>query len=177
MSTIVFLWNSSYDLHYILNFQSTKMILGFNIFCIFILFIWVYAKFYTKFSLNLTYNITQHKCFLLWLFNCFCFCQDFKLQTFTFKFLILIILFCIKCLQLSRLKAKCYIYFISLEFCELTRENCDEFLSFILNALFYIAILNYFSLHALFSLTLKIFSHTFSFIYAFCNHKVSFYRF
>ena len=82
-------------------------------------------------------------------------------------------IFCIKCLQLSRLKAKCYIYFISLEFCELIRENCDEFLSFILNALFYIAILIYFSLHAVFSLTFKIFSHVFSFIYAFCNHKVS----
>ena len=42
----------------ILNFQSTKMILGFNIFSIFILFILSYAKFYTKFGLDLTYNIT-----------------------------------------------------------------------------------------------------------------------
>ena len=99
------------------------MILNFNIFSIFILFILIYRKFYTK--LILTYNITQ-----------------------------------------------CYIYFISLEFCELTRENCDEFPSFILNAMFCIVILIYFSLHAVFSLTLKIFSHIFSFIYAFCNHKV-----
>ena len=144
----------------ILNFQSTKMILGFNIFSIFILSILIYAKFYTKFSLNLRYNITQHKCLLLWLFNC---CH--------FKFHILIVLFCIKCLQLPRLKAKSYIYFISLEFCELIRENCDEFVSFILNALFYIAILIYFSLHAVFLLTLKFFSHI-SFIYAFCNRKV-----
>ena len=99
------------------------MILNFNIFSIFILFILIYEKFYTK--LILTYNITQ-----------------------------------------------CYIYFISLEFCELNREKCDECLSFILNAMFYIVILIYFSLHAVFSLTLKIFSHIFSFIYAFCNHKV-----
>ena len=93
-------------------------------------------------------------------------------STFTFKFLILIILFCIECLQLPRLKAKCYIYFISLEFNELIKENSDEFLSFILNALFYIVILIYFSLHAAFSFTLKTFSHIFSFIYAFCNHEV-----
>ena len=142
----------------ILNFQSTK-ILDFNIFRIFILFILIYAKFYTKFSLNLTYNITQHKCFLLWLFNCFYLCQVFKIartinQTdsiFNFKSLILIILFCIKCLQLPRLKAKYYRYFTNLEFRELIRENCGKFLGFILNALFYIAIMIYFSLHAVFS--------------------------
>ena len=167
----------------ILNFQSTKMILGFNIFSIFsifILFVLIYAKFYTKFSLNLTYNITQHKCSLLWVFNCFYLCQVFKIawiinqtnSTFTFKFLTLIILFCIKCLQLPSFKAKCYIYFIILEFCELIRENCDEFLSFILNTLFYIVILIYLLLHALFSLTLKTFSRIFSFIYGLCNHKV-----
>ena len=51
-------------------------------------------------------------------------------------------------------------------------HKCNEFLSFILNALCYIAILIYFSLHAVFSFTLKIFSHIFSFIYAFSNHKV-----
>ena len=77
-----------------------------------------------------------------------------------------------KCLQLPRLKAKCYIYLISPEVCELIREKCDEFLSFILNVLFYIAILIYFSSHAVFSLTLKIFSHIFSFTYAFCHRKV-----
>ena len=138
----------------ILNFQPTKMILGFNSFSIFILFILIYANLYTKFSLNLIYNISQHKCFFLWLFKCFYLCQVFKVtwiinqtdSTFTFRFLILIILFCIKCLPLPRLKAKCYIYFISLEFRELIGENCDEFLSFISNALFYIVILMYFSL-------------------------------
>ena len=77
-----------------------------------------------------------------------------------------------KCLQLPRLKVKCYIYLISLEVCEFIREKCDEFLSFILNKLFYIAILIYFSSHAVFSLTLKIFSHIFSFTYAFCHRKV-----
>ena len=112
--------------------------------------------------------------------NCFYFCQVFKIAwvinqidpTFTFKLLALIVLFCIKCLQLSRLKAKCYRYFTSLELCELIREKCDEFLSSILHALFYIAILIYFSLHVVFSLNLKIFSHIFGYIYAFCNHKV-----
>ena len=38
----------------ILSFQSTKMIFDFGIFSIFILFILIYAKFYTNFSLNLT---------------------------------------------------------------------------------------------------------------------------
>ena len=122
-----------------------KMILGFNIFSIFILLILTYAKLYTKFSLKLTYNITQRKCFLLWLFNCFYICQVSKIAliinqtdtTFTFKVRILIIVFCIKCLQLLRIKAKFYIYYINLEFCELIRENCDGFLSFILNTLFY----------------------------------------
>ena len=90
----------------------------------------------------------------------------------TFKFLVLVVLFCIKCLQLSRFKVKCYRYFSSLEFCELIREKCDEFLSFILHALFYTVNLTYFSLHVFFSLNLKIFSHIFSYIYAFCNHKV-----
>ena len=87
-----------------------------------------------------------------------------------------------KCLQLSMFKAKDYRYIISLEFCELVREKCDEFLSSILHALFYTVILIYFSLdvvssliknflsHVVFS-NLKIFSHIFSY-YAFCNHKV-----
>ena len=78
----------------ILMFDGTKMVLGFNSFSIFILLILIYAKFYTKFSLNLTCNITWHKCFLLWLFNCFYICQIFKIawiidqknSTFTFKF-------------------------------------------------------------------------------------------
>ena len=143
------------------------MILGFNIFRIFVLFIPIYAKFYTNFSLNLTYYISRHKSFLLWFFNCFYFCQIFKIawvinqldSTSTFKFLVLIVLFCIKCLQLSRFKAKCYRFFISLEFSQLIREKCVEFRSFILHALFYTVILIYFSLHVVLSLNLKIFSH------------------
>ena len=84
----------------------------------------------------------------------------------------MIVLFCKKCLQLSRFKVKFYSYFISLEFCVLIREKCDELLSFILHALFYTKILTYFSLHVLFSLHSKNFSHILSYIYAFCNHKV-----
>ena len=107
------------------------MILGFNIFRIFILFILIYAKFYTNFSLNKTFYINQHRCFLLWFLNCFCFCQVFKTARImnhtdfasTPKFLVLIVLFYIKCLQLTRFKVKCYRYFISLEFCELIREK------------------------------------------------------
>ena len=93
-------------------------------------------------------------------------------STSTFRFLVWIVLFCIKCLQLSRFKVKCYRYFIILEFCELIREKCDEFLSFILHVLFYVKILTYFLLHVLFSLNLKILSQIFRHIYAFCNHKV-----
>ena len=155
------------------------MILGFNIFNIFILLTLIYAKFYTNFSLNLTYYITQPKCFLLCFFNCFYFCQVYKIalvinhSTSTFKCFALIFLFCIKSLQLLRFKAKCYRWFITLEFCELIREKCDEFLSFILHALFYTVILIYFSSHVVFSLNLKLFSqHIFSYIYAFFNHKV-----
>ena len=133
-----------------------------------------------------TYYISQHKWFLWWFFNCFYFCHAFKIawiinqtnSASTFKFLVLIVLLCIKCLQLSRFKVKCYSYFISLEFCELIREKCDEFLIFILHVLFYTKILTYFSLYVLFSFNLKI-SLIFSVIYVFCNHKVLtfFYRF
>ena len=41
-----------------------------------------------------------------------------------------------------------------------------------MNALFYVATLIYFSLHAVSSRTLKNWSHVFSVIYALCNHKV-----
>ena len=146
------------------------MILGFNIFRIFILFILIYAKFYTNFSLNKTFYINQHRCFLLWFLNCFCFCQVFKTARImnqtdfasTPKFRVLIVLFYIKCLQLTRFKVKCYRYFISLEFCELIREKCGEFPSFILHALFYTVILIYSSLHVVFFLNLKFFSYFFS---------------
>ena len=78
------------------------MILGFNIFSIFILFILIYAKLFSNFSLNLTYYISKHKCFLLSFFNCFYFCQVFKIawvinqtdSTSTFKFLVLTVLNC-----------------------------------------------------------------------------------
>ena len=148
----------------ILDFQSTKIIFGFNIFSTFIFFILIYEKFYTNFSLKFTYYISQHKCFLLWFFNCFYFCQVFKItwlinqtdSTSTSIFLVFIVLLCIKCLKLSRFKAKCYRYFISPEFCKLIREKCGEFLSFIFHALFYT----------------DIFSYIFSYTYTFCNHKV-----
>ena len=45
----------------ILNFQLTKVILSFNTFGIFILFILIDAKFYTNFSFNLKYHISEHK--------------------------------------------------------------------------------------------------------------------
>ena len=151
------------------------MILGYNIFTIFVLFILIDAKFYPKFSLNLTYYISQHKSFLLWFFNCFYFCQD---STSTSKFLVLIVLFSLNCLQLRRFKAKCCRYFSSLDFCELIREKFDGFLSFILHALFYVMILIYSSLHVVFFLNLKVLSYIISFIYAFCKHKIlAYYRF
>ena len=107
---------------------------------------------------------------------CFYFCQVFKTvwvinqadSTSTFKFFVLIVLLCIK----WRFKVKCCRYFISLEFCELIWEKCDEFFSFILNVLFYTKVMTYFSLHLLFSLNSKIWSCIFSYLYAFCNHEV-----
>ena len=157
-----------------MNFQSTKIILGFNIFTIFILFILLsyLLKFYTNFSVNLT--------FILWFFNCFYFCKVFEItwvinqidSTSTSKFLDLIVLFSLNCPQLTRFKAKSYRYFISLDFCELIREKLDEFLSFILHALFYTVILIYFSLNVVSFLNLKIFAYIFSYMCAFCKHKI-----
>ena len=82
---------------------------------------------------------------------CFYFCQFLKIvwviiqtdSTSTSNFLVLIVLFSLKCLQLTKFRAKCYRYFISLEFCEHIREKCDEFLNFILHALFHTVILIY----------------------------------
>ena len=116
--------------------------------------------------------MSQHKCILLQFCNCFYFCQVFKTawvinrtdSTSTFKFLVLIVLFCIKCLQLSRFKAKCCRYFNIPEFCELIRVKRDEFLSFILYALFYTVILTHLPLNVVFSLNLNFFSHFFSYI-------------
>ena len=102
----------------------------------------------------------------------FIFAKSLKLSNqiiSTSKTFVLIVLFCTKCEQLSRFKAGFYRYFVSLEFCEIIS---DKFLSFILHLLFYTAILIYFLLHVMFSLNLKIFSYIFSYIYAFCNHKV-----
>ena len=50
-----------------------------DLFSIFVVFILIYAKFCTNFSLNLTYYISQHEWFLLWFFNCLYFCKDFKI--------------------------------------------------------------------------------------------------
>ena len=55
--------------HVILNFQSTKMILAFNVFSIFNLITVTYMKYYTNWSRSLTNYINQHKYFLLWFFD------------------------------------------------------------------------------------------------------------
>ena len=119
----------------------------------------------------------QHKYFLLWFFILMFFI--FKIvwvisqtdPTSTSKFLVFILLLSIKYLQLKKFTAKSYIYFISLEFCEPIRENCDELLSFILHGLFYTVILMYSSLHIVFLLSLKVFSCVFNHTYAFCKYK------
>ena len=71
--------------------------------------------------------------------------------------------------------------FISLESCDLIMEKCDEFLSFILHALFYAVILIYFSLNVVLSLNLIFFSYFFNYLDIFFDHKVltllSFYTF
>ena len=81
----------------------------------------------------------------------------------------MIVLLSLNCLLLRRCKAKCYRYFISLDFCELIWKTFDEFLCFILHALFYTVILIYSSLHVVFSLkNLRVLSCIFSYMYAFC---------
>ena len=65
--------------HIVLNFQSTKMILVFNIFSIFNLITLTYTKCYTNLSRNLTNYINQQKYFLIWFFNCFYLCQVIKI--------------------------------------------------------------------------------------------------
>ena len=65
--------------HVVLNFQSTKMILIFNIFTILNLITLTYTKCYTNLSRDLTNYINQQKYFLIWLFNCFYLCQSLKL--------------------------------------------------------------------------------------------------
>ena len=157
-----------------MNFQSTKIILGLNIFAIFILFTLIYAKFYTNFSVNLTYYIS------LWFFNCFYFCNILKITwvinqidfTSTSKFLVLIVFFSLNCPQLTTFKARYYRHFIGLNFCELIWEKFDEFLSFILHALFCAVILIYSSLNVVSFLNLKMFSYIFSYMCAFCKHKI-----
>ena len=66
-------------LHVVLNFQSTKIILAFNIFSIFNLITLTYTKCYTNLSRNLTNYINQQKYFLIWFFNCFYLCQVIKI--------------------------------------------------------------------------------------------------
>ena len=108
----------------VLNFQSTKMILAFNIFSISNLIKLTYTKCYTNLSRNLTNYINQQKYFLIWFFNCFYLCQVIKIAwiinrknfTFSTKSIFLIGLISIKCLQSTNFKAKCYKCFINLKF-------------------------------------------------------------
>ena len=108
----------------VLNFQSTKMILVFNIFSIFNLITLTYTKCYTNLSRNLTNYINQQKYFMIWFFNCFYLCQVIKIAwiinrknfTFATKFIFLIGLISIKCLQSTKFKVKCYRYFMSFLF-------------------------------------------------------------
>ena len=60
----------------ILNFQSAKMILAFNIFSFFTLIALVYTKFYTSLCRRSTNYSDQHV-FLLWFFICFLPLSDF----------------------------------------------------------------------------------------------------
>ena len=113
--------------HVILNFQSTKMILLFNIFSIFNLITLTYMRCYTNLSRNFTNYINQHKYFLLKFFNCFYLCQVIKTAwiinrknfTFATKFIFLIGLVSVKCLQSTKLKVNgsVYIAIRSYQFC------------------------------------------------------------
>lgn len=69
-------------------------------------------------------------------------------------------------------KATFYKYFTSLEFCELIKEKCDEFLSFILHPLFHTVILIYSSLHVVFFLNLKFFHIDLVIKMFFCEQKI-----
>ena len=90
-------------------------------------------KCYTNLSRRLTNYINQHKCFLLWFFNCFYLCQVFRIawvinrKSFNSasKFFFLIGLISANCLQSTKFKVKCYRYFINLDFCESIRKKCD----------------------------------------------------
>ena len=109
--------------HVVLNFQSTKMILVFNIFSIFNLITLTYPKCYTNLSRNLKNYINQQKYFLIWFYNCFYLCQVIKFAwiinrknfTFATKFIFLIGLISIKCLQSTKFKVKRYRCFINLK--------------------------------------------------------------
>ena len=121
----------------ILNFQSTKMILAFNIFSIFNLITLTYMKCYTNLSRSLTNYMNQHKYSLLWFFNCSYPCQVIKISwvmnrknfTSATKFIFLIGLISVKCLQSAKSKVKCYRYFINSRFSEFIRKTYDEYLS------------------------------------------------
>ena len=119
----------------VLNFQSTKMILVFNIFSIFDLITLTYTKCYTSLSRNLTNYINQQKYFLTWFFNCFYLCQVIKIgwtinrKNFTFatKFIFVIGLISINCLKSTKFKVKCYKCLINLKFSESIRKKRDEY--------------------------------------------------
>ena len=116
--------------HVILNFQSTKMILAFNIFGILILITLTFMKCYINLSRNLTNYINQ-QIFLLCFFNCFYLCKVIKnawiinRKNFTFatKFVFLVGLISVKCLQSRKFKIKCYRYFLNLKFSESIRKD------------------------------------------------------
>ena len=101
--------------HVILNFQSTKIILAFNIFRIFNLITLTYMKCYTNFSSSLTNYMNQHKYFLSWFFNCFYPRQVIKIAwvmngknfTSATKFIFLIGFISANCLQSAKSKVKC----------------------------------------------------------------------
>ena len=93
--------------HVNLYFQSTKMVLAFNIFNIFSLITLNYLKFYTNLNRSLTNYINQQKHFLLWFINCLYLCRVIKIAwvinrknfTSATKFIFLIGLILVKCLQ------------------------------------------------------------------------------
>ena len=121
--------------HVILNFQSTKMILAFNIFRIFNLITLTYMKCYNNFGRSLTNYMNRHKYFLSWFFNCFYPRQVIKIAwvmngknfTSATKFIFLIGLISANCLQSTKSKVKCYRYFINSKFSEFIRKTYDEY--------------------------------------------------
>ena len=122
-------------LHVTLNFQSTKVILTFNIFSVFILITLIYMKFYTNLSRRLTKYVNEHGlCYgFLIIIIFFYLCQAFKIVWLisqkTFKISLLIGLISVKRLQSTKFQVKCYRCFIKLEFFDFIRKVCDDRIS------------------------------------------------